>query len=160
MAFQIHDATTVADLAGVAALFRQYADWLEEALDISPQTHGIDAEIEHLPRPYAPPDGALIAARSEGGTHVGCIGLRRLDEQSCEVKRLFVRPEQRGERLGEKLVAALIEKARTLGYSQVVLDVGEYQKPAIALYRKCGFREIAPKDHISYAGVVFMVYDL
>lgn len=160
MTITIAELEPASDLTDIKSLFRSYADWLENDHGITPETHGIDAEIRNLPTPYAPPDGSLIGAQASDGRYVGCIAIRRLDDQSCEVKRLFVLPETRGQRVGEALVAALIEKARTLAYAQIVLDVGDYQRPAKALYEKCGFKQIAPKDHISYPGVVFMSYDL
>ena len=66
----------------------------------------------------------------------------------------------RGHGLGEALVVALIETAQSLGYAEIILDVGDYQRPARALYARCGFKETLPKDHISYPGVVFMAYVL
>ena len=160
MAFTIDELGKTSDLTGVITLFRRYADWLEHEYEITPEIHGIGAEIGKLLAPYTSPDSALIGARTPDGSYVGCIALRRLDGQSCEVKRLFVLPEMRGQRLGEALVAALIKKARALGYAQITLDVGDYQRPALALYKKCGFQEVSPKDHISYLGAVFMAYDL
>jgi len=160
MTFTIAELGDESDLTSVRTLFRHYADWLERDFGIAAETHGIDAEIIKLPDPYLSPDGALIGAKTPDGSHVGCIALRRLDHQSCEVKRLFVLPEVRGQGLGEALVAALIETARALGYTEIILDVGDYQRPARALYARCGFREIPQKDHISYPGVVFMAYAL
>ena len=160
MAFTVDVLDPKSDLSGIKILFRRYADWLENDHKITPETHGIDAEISKLPTPYSPPDGAVIGARKPDGSFVGCVALRRLDEQSCEVKRLFVLPEMRGQHLGEALIAALVKEARRLGYAQISLDVGDYQEPARALYAKCGFKEVSPKDHISYPGVVFMAYDL
>lgn len=159
MTFRIHEVTSTEDLENVKGLFRRYADWLETDHGISPDTHGIDTELRKLPKPYSAPDGALICGTSLQGVCVGCIALRRLDDESCEVKRLYVLPEMRGQRMGEALVEALVKKAGTLGYTSIVLDVGDYQAPARALYAKCGFKEVSPKDHIAYPGAVFMARD-
>ncbi|MCB4457541.1 GNAT family N-acetyltransferase [Leisingera sp. McT4-56] len=160
MGFCIDELNGSDNLTGIGELFRRYADWLEKDHGIAPEIHGIDAEIGRLPIPYCSPDGTLLGARAPDGAYVGCIALRRLDDQSCEVKRLFVLPEMRGHRIGEALIATLIEKARSLGYARIVLDVGDYQKPARALYAKSGFKEVPPMSHISYPGAVFMAYDL
>ena len=160
MDFRIEEQTGSDNLTGIGELFRRYAVWLERDHGIAPETHGIYAEIDGLPTPYCSPDGTLLGARAPDGADVGCIALRRLDDQSCEVKRLFVLPEMRGHRVGETLITTLIEKARSLGYAQIVLDVGDYQKPARALYAKSGFKEVPPLSHISYPGAVFMAFGL
>ena len=147
-AMRIDDLSISGDLNAIRGLFRRYADWLEEDHGILPETHGIEQEIARLPAPYSPPNGALIAARSNDGEYVGCIALRRFDDEASEVKRLFVLPEARGLGIGEALVGALIEKAKMLGYSKILLDVGDYQAPARALYAKCGFTETSAMDHI------------
>lgn len=157
MALKLEDPDLSGDLDAIKALFRSYADWLETDHSVGPETHGIDREIENLPRPYAPPDGALIGARAEGlAGYAGCIALRRFDATTAEVKRLYVLPEARGRQIGETLVAGLLDKARALGYAKVILDVGDYQGPARALYAKSGFAEMPTSDHISYPGVIFM----
>ena len=153
---QIDDLGVSGDLEAIKRLFRQYADWLEKDHGVAPETHGIDHEIANLPNPYAPPQGALFGARVDEIGYVGCIALRSLDSKACEIKRLFVTPDARGQNIGEALVERLIKAAPTLGYSEILLDVGDYQAPARALYAKCGFKEMPPKDYISYPGAVFM----
>lgn len=160
MTIKIHRLGAEEDLTGIKKLFQSYGEWLENDHRISPETHGIASEIANLPRPYAPPDGVLITAETLEDDCVGCIALRRFDDAICEVKRLYVLPEMRGHHLGERLVAALIEEAKLLGYRTIMLDVGDYQKPAMALYAKCGFKPIEPKQHISYPGAVFMALDI
>jgi len=92
MAFTIDELGKESDLTSIKTLFRRYADWLESDLGITPKTHGIDAEIIELPVPCTPRDGALIGAKTRDGSYVGCIALRRLDEQPCELKRLSCCP--------------------------------------------------------------------
>lgn len=160
MPITIEDLNATGNYSGAAALFRDYADWLEEEHGIEPETHGIDREIASLPGAYGPPDGALLAAGTGDGGFSGCIALRRLDATTCEVKRLYVSPGQRGQHIAVRLVEALISRARALGYTRIALDVGDYQRPARALYTKCGFSETAPSDRIAYPGVVFMARDI
>jgi GNAT superfamily N-acetyltransferase len=153
---QIDDLSVSGDLEAIKRLFRQYADWLEKEHGIAPQTHGIDHEIVNLPHPYAPPQGALFGAKVNETGYAGCIALRSVDKKACEIKRLYVSPDARGQSIGEALVERLIKAAATLGYSEILLDVGDYQAPARALYARCGFKEMPPKDYISYPGAVFM----
>jgi GNAT superfamily N-acetyltransferase len=156
----IEDLNASTGLEAAKDLFRSYAAWLENTHGIDPDTHGIESEIRNFPSPYCPPDGALFGARTEKREYVGCIALRRFDAASCEVKRLFVRPEMRGSQIGRQLVEALMKRAKALGYRKAILDVGDYQAPARALYAKCGFREVPPGEYISYPGVVFMARDI
>ena len=95
------------DLADVAALFRAYA----AALDIDLGVQGFEQELAELPGAYAPPHGALLLARGEKATSLGCVAIRRLDGRACEMKRLYVCPEARGTGLGRALVAAVLAEA-------------------------------------------------
>ncbi len=87
----------------------------------------------------------------------GCIALRSLNDRDCEMKRLYVRPEFRGQGLGKQLVTTLIDAASQIGYERMLLDTlpGKMDL-AIALYRSFGFREIAPYYNNPVAGALFM----
>ena len=93
------------------------------------------------PAEFAPPDGAFLVARLDGEP-VGCIGLRRHDADRAEVKRMFVRQAFRGRGLARLLMRASEEEARRLGYREVVLETGDEQPEAIALYRSSGYRPV------------------
>jgi peroxiredoxin/GNAT superfamily N-acetyltransferase len=84
----------------------------------------------------------LIALRA--GTPVGCGAIRRLDERTGEIKRMYVRPEERGRRVGRALLDALEAEARALGITRLVLETGDRQPEAIALYERAGFSKVAP----------------
>ena len=84
----------------------------------------------------------LVAARA--GRLVGCGAVRRIEERTGEIKRMFVCPEERGRGLGRALLAALETEARALGIARLVLETGARQPEAIALYRRAGFEEVAP----------------
>jgi len=86
----------------------------------------------------------------------GCVALRRIDELTCEMKRLYVRPAARGSGLGWQLAEAVIEAARTRGYSRMLLDTLPEMRAAQTLYRLLGFRETQPYRHNPVPGAVFL----
>ena len=133
-------------------LFREYA----AGLNIDLCFQNFDQEVAGLPGNYAPPLGRLLLA-IEDEQVAGCIALRLFGDGECEMKRLYVRPEFRGQGLGKKLVTTLIDVARQLGYRRMLLDTlpGKMDE-AIALYRSRGFREIAPYYHNPVQGALFM----
>jgi putative acetyltransferase len=136
-------------------LFREYA----AGLNIDLCFQNFDQEVAGLPGNYAAPSGRLLLA-GEGEQIAGCIALRPFDGD-CEMKRLYVRPEFRGQGLGKKLVTTLIDAARELGYERMLLDTlpGKMDE-AIVLYRSRGFREIAPYYHNPVPGALFMELSL
>jgi GNAT superfamily N-acetyltransferase len=85
--------------------------------------------------------GAFVVAR-HGGRPVGCGAVRSLTAEIAELKRMYVAPEARGRGLGARLVAALEEEARRLGVRRLVLETGDRQLAAIALYTRAGFARI------------------
>jgi GNAT superfamily N-acetyltransferase len=147
--FLIVPARSATELISAAALFRAYAAALP--VDLAPQ--GFSQELDSLPGVYGPPGGALLLAKR--GDHVlGCIALKALAPGVAEIKRLFVRPQARKLGVGNALVAAIVEAARTLGYGEVKLDTLEEMQGAIALYKASGFAPIPPYGSHSYPGLV------
>lgn len=120
-----------------AELFEEYAGSLDFSLDFQ----GFDRELRSLPGEYAPPEGALLIARVSGEL-AGCVGLRRLEAGTCEMKRLFVRPMFRGRGVGRALAERIVDRARALGYARMRLDTVPSMTTAQTLYRSMGFREI------------------
>lgn len=143
------------DLEAVRRLFAEYA----ASLDVDLGFQEFDRELAELPGAYAPPRGALLVARSEGLT-VGCVALRPLDESTCELKRLFVRPSARGGGAGRTLAETALDQARRLGYRRVLLDTLPGMERAQALYERLGFREVAPYTHNPVAGTRFLALEL
>src|SRR4051812_17029387 len=92
-------------------LFIEYAAGLGFSLCFQ----NFDHEVADLPGKYSPPSGRLLLA-SVDDRIAGCIAVRKLDEETCEMKRLFVRPEFRGQGIGHELVIAVLEEARLIGY--------------------------------------------
>lgn len=140
------------DLPALTQLFRAYA----ASLPIDLGYQGFDDELASLPGKYAPPDGALLIARGVSGAALGCVAMRPLAPGVCEMKRLYVAPEGRGQGLGRQLARAIIEAARARGYAEMRLDTLASMAEAQALYRRLGFTEIGAYYATPIAGTVFM----
>jgi putative acetyltransferase len=136
---EISPATTLEDVAAARELFVEYATDLR--IDLCFQN--FERELATLPGIYAPPCGCLFLGRIEG-RHAGCVALRPMEERTCEIKRLYVRPEFRRRGLGKMLVRRALVEARRIGYRVVRLDTLREMDAAIALYRRLGFEEVAP----------------
>lgn len=135
---RLEPARTAADYELVRELFLEYSRWL--GVDLCFQ--GFEAELATLPGKYAPPGGELLLARSTEGDAVGCVGVRRLDAETCEAKRLWVRPGAREAGTGQRLAEAIIEAARAARYGAMRLDTLRTLGEANRLYAKLGFRPI------------------
>jgi putative acetyltransferase len=151
----IVDATAVDEVLMVRCLFEEYA----ASLGIDLCFQGFEQELTGLPGSYAPPLGRLLLAW-EGGQTAGCIALRPLEPGSCEMKRLYVRPAFRGHGIGRVLVDRIIQEARKAGYRLMRLDTLPSMAAALALYRRLGFREIAPYYENPVEGAVFLELQL
>jgi len=115
-----------------------------------------DQELAGLPGAYAPPAGRLFLAQWENEP-AGCVALRKLEPDICEMKRLYLSPKFRGKGIGKILAEFIIQQARDIGYKRMRLDtIQSNMQEAIALYRQLGFTEIAPYRVNPLPGVVFM----
>jgi GNAT superfamily N-acetyltransferase len=153
---QIYQAESTDDINQARVLFEEYASGLGFSLCFQ----NFDRELLNLPGDYAPPSGRLLLA-TEQDQLAGCVALRKLDPDVCEMKRLFLRPGYRGNGRGKVLVESIIGEARKLGYTRMRLDTlpGRMDK-AIALYRSIGFVEIEPYCENPVEGAKFMELDL
>ena len=120
------------------ALLLEYA----ESLDVDLSFQKFDQELSEFPGNYMLPTGALLLATRDGHL-AGSVATRRLDGETCEMKRLYVRPDFRGLGIGRDLAAAIIDAARDLSYRKMRLDTLPGMDDARGLYRTLGFREIA-----------------
>jgi ribosomal protein S18 acetylase RimI-like enzyme len=149
---KIIQAKSEAELQQVRTLFSEYVDWL--GINLCFQNY--EKELAELPGEYAPPNGRLFLA-VEGDAAAACAALRDLGDGTCEMKRLFVSPEFRGQRLGWQLAELILNEARAIGYQRIRLDTlpGKMDR-AIAMYRTLGFKEIAPYYQNPVCDALFM----
>ena len=152
---EIRPAKVPGELDAVRELFREYANSL--GVDLSFQE--FEGELDALPGKYAPPSGRLLLAwRSERA--VGCVALRALDRNTCEMKRLYVRREARGMQLGRKLAERICDEARQAGYARICLDTLPEMASAQALYQSLGFVPIKPYVFNPIEGTQFLALEL
>jgi len=132
-------------------LLVEYVDSL--AFDLAFQN--FDNELANLPGQYCLPRGCLLLAEYENQP-AGCVALRPLNDEICEMKRLYVKPKYRGLGIGRALADAIIEKARMIGYSYMRLDTVPSMKAARALYESLDFKQINPYRYNPIKGAEFM----
>jgi GNAT superfamily N-acetyltransferase len=150
------EAASQSDYVSARRLFVAYAEQL--GIDLCFQN--FDGELEVLPEMYGPPGGCLLIARAPEEGDVGCVGVRPLTEEICEMKRMYVADEWRGRGLGLQLGRESIAVARRLGYRRMVLDTLASMTPARTLYGSLGFRETAAYYDNPLPDVVYMALDL
>ena len=146
----------------ITALFGEYTDTLvagDPAFRAYLDLQGYDDEVIHPEQKYGLPEGRLWLARLDG-VPVGCVALRRLDDERCEMKRLYVRPGFREQGLGKRLVQRVIEDARSIGYRCLLLDTLPFLTVAIGMYKRMGFVEIPSYNNSPMENLVYMRYDL
>lgn len=154
-AIDIVPARQPSDYETARALFREYADWL--AVDLCFQ--GFAAELDRLPEMYGPPFGCLLLGRDAGGA-IGCVGVRPLAPDACEMKRLFVRQSARGSGLGRRLATEAVIAARGLRYRRMLLDTLTTMDAARQIYVSLGFRETDAYYDNPLPGVRYFALDL
>lgn len=136
-------------------IFREYQ--LSLGIDLCFQD--FENELATLPGKYAPPQGRLYLGFVNNAL-AGCIALRPFQEHKCEMKRLYVRPEFRGQQLGMALATTTIAVARQVGYRQMFLDTLPVMSVAQKLYRSLGFIEVPAYCLNPVEGAIFMSLDL
>ena len=144
-------------LEQVRQYFRNYAGWL--GVDLSYQN--FDQEMASLPGAYSAPEGRLFFAEVDGRP-AGCVGIRPLigSDGVCEMKRLYVTPDERGQGIGAALAMAAIKAAKEIGYRKLMLDTLPNMRMAVKLYRELGFTEAPAYYQTPVEGTMFLALDL
>lgn len=161
----LRQAAGAADMTAARKCFEAYTEWLDE--DISFQNYA--EELNDLPGKYSPPSGALLLAVDSISRNIlGCIAMRPLRLESryllnrrpharyCEIKRLFVYPEARGNQVARLLVREVLRRAEEQGYDEALLDTMTKMHAAIRLYASEGFKETSPYYHNPLNGAMYM----
>jgi putative acetyltransferase len=147
----IRPAITARDLETTKVLLREYAAYLNQSLG---EEHicleSYENELASLPGVYAGPQGTILLAYA-GEEPAGCVALKPLKpdraiepgEAACEMKRLWVRPEFRGQSIGLALAEELIQYAGRQGYTAMYLDtVPAAMQSANGIYKRLGFQPV------------------
>lgn len=141
------------DIAKV--LFQEYASSLDFCLCFQ----HFNEELKEIQTIYSPPHGCLFLAFFDNQP-AGCVALRKLEDDICEMKRMYVKPKFRSKGIGRALTEKIIEKAKSAGYKKMRLDTVSTMKEAISLYRSLGFKEIQPYTHNPIKGALFLEINL
>ncbi len=152
---RVLDSNDTAALGHVRQFFRNYAAWLGRDLSFQ----GLGEEMDGLPGRYSAPQGRLFYAEADGRP-AGCVGVRDFSDGVCEMKRLYVEPELRGQGIGRELALAAIKAARALGYGRILLDTLPAMRIAVKLYRELGFQEAPAYYPSPLEGTMFLSLDL
>jgi putative acetyltransferase len=152
---EIKPANFPGDLEHVIAILREYV----ASPSVSLAFQNYEAEFAALPGKYAAPDGRLLLAW-KGQVVVGCAALRRVDETTCEMKRVYVRPDARGESLGRRLIERILDEARAAGYSRICLDVLPELSAAQRIYESLGFQPSEPVTFNPVPGTRYLALEL
>jgi len=149
--FDIEEVNSPEELLTVKILLEEY--W--NSLGFNHQTFGFGDELDGLPGAFARPQGRLATALLAGRA-VGCIALRPFDVDSCEMKRLFVRPSARGHGIALTLLDWLVSEARSEGYSRMLADTLPRMEAALRLYEQFGFTRIEPYSPTPTPGAIYL----
>jgi ribosomal protein S18 acetylase RimI-like enzyme len=152
----IYKAKDESDYMDTRKLFIEYAS----SLDFDLCFQGFDEELNSLPGKYSPPHGVILLAKIADKI-AGCVGLRKIENNICEMKRLYVKPEFRGKGIGKILIENVITESKKTGYLKMKLDtIEEKMQTAVKLYREFGFYEIKKYTYNPDPHTLFMELDL
>jgi len=137
--FKIITVNTEVEYAEASSLFKEYAEWLN--IDLSFQN--FEEELLQLKEMYSAPTGDIFLLQQEN-EFIGCVAIRKKEEGIAELKRMYIKPTTRKSGGGTLLLEKALADATLLGYKLIRLDTLANMTPAINLYKKHGFYEIAP----------------
>ena len=153
--FELRDVESGSAVAPVRILFQEY----HASLGIDLSFQGFAQELAALPGVYSPPAGRLYLAL-QAHEPAACAAMRPLGGETCELKRLYVRPSHRRRGIGRMLAQRAIADARAIGYERIVLDTLATMHEARSLYTALGFAETKPYAFNPITGVRFLALEL
>ena len=130
-------AEAATDYGAAKELFEEYAAWL--GIDLCFQK--FDEELLQLREMYGPPAGAILLYKEEDNFG-GCVAIRDKGNNIAELKRMYIKPEYRGQGMGKVLLDKALALSKELGYKKIRLDTLSQMTTAIQLYRNAGFYNI------------------
>ncbi|MCC0637247.1 MULTISPECIES: GNAT family N-acetyltransferase [unclassified Clostridioides] len=145
------EANDLENLENVKILFTEYSN----SLNIDLCFQDFNNELKTLPGKYKKPSGSLILAFVDENL-AGCVALKKLEDDVCELKRLYVRDKFRGLKIGKILLEEIVKEAKKIGYTYMRLDTLPSMKSAQGLYEKIGFYDINPYTYNPIEGARYM----
>jgi|SRR5688572_8868581 putative acetyltransferase len=158
MPIEIIIPKTQRELADGRMLSYEYIKHMRSQPSLRPyfEAQNFDADIDKMPQGYEFPDGVFLVAYIDE-VAAATVAVHRLDGTTCEMKRLFVRPQFQGNGLGKLLTERAILEAKDLGYHKMRLDNSRsVMAKANAMYKRVGFYEIEPYNQNFVADAYFM----
>lgn len=155
---QVNIALAYEHPQAISELFSEYTDMLienEPPIADYLALQAYDEELEDLTVKYGLPEGRLYLAKINNQV-AGCIGLKKIDDKNCEMKRLYVRPAFRGHHIATKLVEKIIYEAKQIGYHYMFLDTLPFLTSAIQIYKGFGFYEIDAYNNSPLTTSIYM----
>lgn len=157
MEYAFITATEDSEFAAAKELFMEYA----RTLDFDLCFQNFEDELNKISTMYNNPDGGLILIKEiQTGNFVGCAGVRNIQDQICELKRMYIQVNHRHKGLGERLLNQSIGLAKTLGYKKIRLDTVAKMVSAIKLYRAKGFKKIDAYTYNPRVDIIFFELEL
>lgn len=144
-------AESAEDVAVVRQLWREYWD----SIGLPMNFQGFDNELAGLPGVYGAVGGALLLAFHKEES-AGTIALRRLNQTSGEVKRLYLRPRFRGHGLGLRLLNEVIQLALALKYDCLYADTLPSMMEALSLYERVGFERVEAYSNTPTPNAIYL----
>ncbi len=115
---------------------------------LEPDPDATDADLKDIERSYFTGGGTFLVLEDRDGSIIGAYGLYPLENQTCELRKMYLEKSHRGKGLGRLLLDSALAEARKLAFRTMTLETASVLKEAIALYESCGLVEYEP-DHMS-----------
>ena len=107
---------------------------------LKPDPYGIDTDLRDIEQSYFSRGGGFCVLENADGRIIATCALYPVDEATCELRKMYIHPEQRGKGYGKRLLEEAISRARRMGFRTMTLETATVLKEAIALYRSYGFK--------------------